>query len=537
MLNLILYDIVYAIAPSLVAGWMCYHFRPSARKIAHLAVLVLLVSLALPALKIQTLGIGDQDGGVFNGWKVFLMSFSPLILTPPGLMSAIANVLFLLSYVMVLRRSDTMFYLSRFSLGIAFSALILCLFAGRRGFLEFDLKYHPGNRLYIGAGTWLCSHLLLSIATSKVGNGNANLSRLRIPSLSILTLIGVGLILSISYWSVDEKKTEWQRVEFVSYSSSGDKLISSITNLKGHIYDLKVDESIIIWDLETKQVLHRFPLQYRFPTCYAHSPAEDLLAYGIVESPYGPNTKGLVVLMSTQTGEIRSTLQGHTGEVLEISFSGDGAIVATASRDRTVRLWRVSDGIELKRFDAKFEVLSVALSPDGQKLAYCPSTTVPALDSSIVYISNWQSDPEKSTVIQSTKTSSMRLAFSQDAMKLASVSWNGVVTLWNLDDTSNPHSIANQSQRVTSLCFSPKDYTFAYGSYDNVAAIWDGEECKAIKNLKHPVSVRSIAFSPDGTQLVTGEGGTWSFEGAQGLRFWNTVSGEFEFSLDLSLAR
>lgn len=143
MFNLILCDIVYAIAPSLVAGWMCYDFRPSARTIAHLAVLVLLVSLALPALKIQTLGIGDQDSGVFNGWKVFLMSLSPLILTPPGLMSAIANVLFLLSYVMVLRRSDTMFYLSRFNLGIAFSALIVSSFAGRRGFLEFDLKYHP----------------------------------------------------------------------------------------------------------------------------------------------------------------------------------------------------------------------------------------------------------------------------------------------------------------------------------------------------------------------------------------------------------
>lgn len=307
--------------------------------------------------------------------------------------------------------------------------------------------------------------------------------------------------------------------------------------MKGHIYDLKVEQNIIVWDLDTQKVLYRFPLQYRFPTCYAHSPAADLLAYGIVESPYGPNTKGLVVLMSTQAGEIQSTLQGHTGEVLEISFSGDGTIVATASRDRTVRLWRVSDGIELKRFDAKFEVLSVALSPDGQRLAYCPSTTVPALDSSIVDTSNWQSDPEKSTVIQSTKTSSMQLAFSQDAKKLASVSWNGVVTLWNLDDTSNPHSIANQSQRATSLCFSPKDYTFAYGSYDNVAAIWDGEECKAIKNLEHPVSVRSIAFSPDGTRLVTGEGGTWSFEGALGLRFWNAVSREFDFSLDLSLAR
>lgn len=535
----ILGDIACAIIPSLVAVWTCYYLRPTAVRIANFAILVFVVSLILPSLKLNMLEIMliDDPGRTFFGWQALSMSFSPLILTPPGLLSAIANILFVLTYLMVVCKSDKLFYLSRFNPIIAMSALVVSLFAGEKGFLEFDLSFQPENRLYIGAGTWLCSHVLLAIAYSVVGLEQAKLRRLRIPSYGILTLIALGLLLNLMFWSQEAKKPEWQRVEFVSYSPSGKNLISSILNLKGGIYDLITELRIVVWDLEKKQVAHIFPLENKDPTCYAHSPAEDLLAYGIVESPYGPNTNGLVVLMSTQTGEIQSTLQGHTGEILEISFSGDGAIIATASRDRTVRLWRVSDGIELTRFDAKYEVLSVALSPDGQKLAYCPSTTVPALDSSIVYLSNWRSDPEKSTVIQSTKSNSMRLAFSQDAMKLASVSWNGVVTLWNLDDISNPHSIANQSQRVTSLCFSPKDYTFAYGSYDNVAAIWDGEECKAIKNLEHPVSVRSIAFSPDGTQLVTGEGGTWSFEGAQGLRFWNTVSGEFEFSLDLSLGR
>jgi WD domain, G-beta repeat len=541
VLQQIIGGLAAAVLPSLVALWFCYYVRMTSNKIAHMALIMLIASLFLPALKIQALEIPRLNNacGLFYGWQVLYLSFSPFIFTPLAMMSSVANMLFALNYIVLLFKSDKVFYFSQFNPVIAMAATTLSLFGGEKGFLDFDLRYQPENRIYIGAGTWICSHVLLAIAYSKFAVGNTRLHRLRFPSCGFLVLVGLVLIVDLMIWAQEGEKPEWQRVEFVAYSPGGNTLISSITNLKGSIYQLDVDQRIVIWDLQTKQVLHRFPLEYKWPTCYELSPKGDLLAYGIYEGPsaYGQSAKGIVVLMSTQTGKTQSKLMGHTGEILKISFSDDGSTIATASRDHSARIWRVSDGKELSRFENPYDVMSVALSPDGSELAYNTSTTVPSPNSSIVYVTDLYSAPQKRTLIGSAATNSMQVDFSHDSTRLACVGWDGVITTWKLDDISQPMSISSNVQRLTSLCFSPTNYTLAYGSYDKVAVLWDCEQGKAIAVLQHPVDVRSIAFSPDGKLLATGEGGVYDFEGAQAIRLWSVATGQLESTLDLSLAR
>ncbi|MFH0883816.1 MAG: hypothetical protein V2A56_12575, partial [bacterium] len=64
------------------------------------------------------------------------------------------------------------------------------------------------------------------------------------------------------------------------------------------------------------------------------------------------------------------TLTGHSGDVSSVTFSPDGATLASGSYDNTIKLWRVSDGslIRTLRGHSSF-VLSVAFSPDGTTLA------------------------------------------------------------------------------------------------------------------------------------------------------------------------
>ena len=53
--------------------------------------------------------------------------------------------------------------------------------------------------------------------------------------------------------------------------------------------------------------------------------------------------------------------------MFDLAFSPDGTILASASADATVKLWRVSDGARLDTLNQpQAEQYSVAFSPDGQ---------------------------------------------------------------------------------------------------------------------------------------------------------------------------
>ena len=76
-----------------------------------------------------------------------------------------------------------------------------------------------------------------------------------------------------------------------------------------------------------------------------------------------------VKLWSVATGKEKTTLTGHQEPVICLAFSKDGKVLASGAEDKTVKLWDLSAAKELAVLKGHIGFVdSVAFSPDGKTL-------------------------------------------------------------------------------------------------------------------------------------------------------------------------
>lgn len=242
---------------------------------------------------------------------------------------------------------------------------------------------------------------------------------------------------------------------------------------------------------------------------------------------------GTIRLWDPQTTKNIAVLTGHQNGVTDIAISGDSRKLASVGADeKFVRLWNINTHRKITDLKGKFNAIhSLAFSPDSDIIA------AGDFDGTVKLLSTEKKKQIASLVGHDLAPSDitepgsvLTLAFSPDGETLASGSRDTTIRLWNTKTTHHKVTLTGHSGRVTTVVFSSDGKTIASGatythwSSDSSIRLWDAKTGKHLRTIETPDRVRRLAFSPDNETLA-------SINTNNAIHIWNTNIGELKIDL------
>ncbi|MCL4205577.1 MAG: protein kinase [Pirellulaceae bacterium] len=327
---------------------------------------------------------------------------------------------------------------------------------------------------------------------------------------------------------------EWGRLKFLCEQGSrvrdaGARLESVAVSADGNRFAAGGWEGLVnIWQRGTDDPPRSIPHD---PTSFvydvAFSPDGRLLATGSSD-----RAGGFLRLWDADTGQLVRRLDGHDDTVLSVRFSRDGQRLLTSSYDNTARLWDVASGRVLQTFaghdwwvwSARFspdERRIVTASHDGTVLIWSVETGQPV---GPPFMGHRRGDSQAPVYIAEFSPVA-------DPPMVASGGLDSRVLLWNPDEIQPfDYEAVIQGERTTpqpfvelkghraavrSLAFSANGTILLSGCQDNAVNVWDVPAGQLIKSLRgHGGGVLSCRFTDDDRVAV-------SASHDKTVRFWD----------------
>jgi WD40 repeat protein len=196
--------------------------------------------------------------------------------------------------------------------------------------------------------------------------------------------------------------------------------------------------------------------------------------------------------------KLQHMLLGHDDPICGITWSADGKSIASASRDRTIRLWNAVTGEEQSIFTNKGRsgtLTSVSWSTNGRELIAGTTTKNLRL---------WDCKTGKATSRQGHSAAINSVAFSPNGRMRASGSSDKTIRLCNASDGKLRSTLKEHTGEILCLAWSPNSQILASGSSDKTIRLWAAKDGRCLRTFQgHSGGVLSVAFSPDGRMLAS----------------------------------
>lgn len=223
----------------------------------------------------------------------------------------------------------------------------------------------------------------------------------------------------------------------------------------------------------------------------------------ILASSFSPDGSAIVTasqdstarLWDARTGRAKAVLSGHDWHVVGAEFSPDGRKVITSSSDMTARIWDSTTGRETVALRGHQGVVSSArFIADGARVL----TT--SWDG---FARVWDTASGKALYELGYQDGIQRAEASRDGQTIATTISDGSLQLWDAGSGKVRHMLPGEGAGARSMLFTPNGRWLSVLSWNGKVTLYDVENGTLAQTFASPEQgVRSIQLGPSGGTLV-----------------------------------